>query len=252
MLAVDDFWQENLERNRSDKRYWRRRDNVLRYLKKLSVGDGYILNLGCGIGAFSYFVEQEFQRAKPISLDMSANSLNTGRQHYNLRYPVKANALDLPFGDGTFEVVVTMEVIEHIKEQGRFLSEATRVLKNDGYLIITTSPITSDIFYSLAYWLKRKELFGFSDKRARIEHVAEQHPVELKANLERVGLKVKKVKYWNALHLISIPQLMKVPFLGSMLVRIDDRLKFGSRLCTDIVCVAQKKPIRMMSDSKRD
>jgi len=241
MIAIDDFWQENLERNQSDKRYWRRRDNVLRYLKELSVGDGCILNIGCGIGAISYFIEQEFHKAEPISLDMSSNSLSIGKNYYNLRYPVKANALYLPFNNETFEVVLMMEVIEHIKEQDRFLSEAARVLKKGGNLIITTSPIKSDILYSFTYWLKKKELFGFSVRRVSIEHVAEQHPRELKCNLEKFGLKVRKMKYWNVLHLISIPQLMKTPFLSSLIVEVDDKLGVLNRLCTDIICVAQKR-----------
>jgi len=240
MTAIDDFWQENLERNQSDKRYWRRRDNVLRCLKELSVGDARILNIGCGIGAASHFIEQEFHNAAPVSLDMSSNSLIVGKNYYNLRYPVMANALYLPFNNETFEIVLMMEVIEHIREQDRLLSEATRVLKKGGNLIITTSPIKSDILYSFTYWIKRKELFGFSVRRASVEHVAEQHPSELKCNLEKHGLKVRKMKYWNGLHLISIPPLMKIPLLSSLIVGVDDKLGVLNRLCTDIVCVAQK------------
>jgi ubiquinone/menaquinone biosynthesis C-methylase UbiE len=236
----DDFWAENLERNLSDKRYWRRRDNVLRYLRGVFGSGSYLLNVGCGIGAFSYYVEQEFGEARPVSLDMSSNSLKTGKKQYNLSLPVKANALCLPFRDRTFDVILMMEIIEHIREQEQFLSEASRAVKDGGYLIVTTSPIKSDIFYTMAYWIKGKELFGFSKRRASREHVAEQHPEQLKKNLEKTGFKVLKMKYWNVLHLLSIPQLMRIPHLSSLIVMIDDRLGFLSRLCTDVACVAKK------------
>jgi len=237
----DDFWLENLERNLRDKRYRRRRDIVLRYLTRLVVADDYILNLGCGIGAFSHFITQEFSDARPVSLDMSSNSLHVGKEYYSLSLPVKADALHLPFGDGTFDIVLMMEIIEHIEEQQQFLSEANRVTKDGGFLIITTSPIKSDVFYSMAYWIKGKELFGFSKRRAAREHVAEQHPRELQKNLETCGFEMFSVKYWNVLHLLSIPQLMSIPVISDLILKVDNRLGFLSRLCTDIACVARKR-----------
>ena len=237
----DDFWLENLERNLRDKRYRRRRDIVLRSLRRLGLTDGYILNLGSGIGAFSHFVTQEFAESRPVSLDMSSNSLHVGKGYYDLSMPVRADALHLPFGDGEFDIVLMMEIIEHIEDQHRFLSEANRVTKDGGSLIVTTSPIKSDIFYSMAYWVKGKELFGFSKRRAAREHVAEQHPKELRSNLEHVGFEILSVKYWNVLHLLSIPQLMNIPMVSNLILAIDDRLGFLSRLCTDIACVAKKR-----------
>jgi len=42
------------------------------------------------------------------------------------------------FTDNTFDVVVTFQVIEHIKNDHLFLQEIKRVLKQDGLLIMTT------------------------------------------------------------------------------------------------------------------
>jgi len=239
--TLDDFWLENLERNLSDKRYQRRRDIVLRYVGRLIRADDYILNLGCGIGALSHFISQQFTDTKPVSLDMSSNSLQVGKEYYKLNLPVKADAIHLPFRDGTFEIVLMTEVIEHISEQEQLLSEANRVLKDGGYLIVTTSPIKSDLLYSLAYWVKGKELFGFSKRRVAKEHVAEQHPKQLKRNLERFGFEILSVKYWNVLHLLSIPQIMNIPGLSTFILAADNKLGFLSRLCTDIACVAKKR-----------
>ncbi|MFH0971176.1 MAG: class I SAM-dependent methyltransferase [Candidatus Micrarchaeota archaeon] len=55
----------------------------------------------------------------------------------------KARAQDLPFGNGTFDIVIIPEVIEHFVETDSALKEAKRVLKKHGKLIVTTPNFTS-------------------------------------------------------------------------------------------------------------
>lgn len=44
----------------------------------------------------------------------------------------------LPFEDGSFELVWSSEVIEHVADTARWLSEVRRVLVADGRLLLTT------------------------------------------------------------------------------------------------------------------
>jgi SAM-dependent methyltransferase len=44
----------------------------------------------------------------------------------------------LPFDDDAFDAVISFQVIEHVKDDRRFVSEARRVLKKGGVLILTT------------------------------------------------------------------------------------------------------------------
>jgi SAM-dependent methyltransferase len=46
--------------------------------------------------------------------------------------------LPLPFAEGTFDIVVSMDVIEHVPEPAPWLAEATRVLRPGGVLFLTT------------------------------------------------------------------------------------------------------------------
>lgn len=50
---------------------------------------------------------------------------------------------EIPFESGRFDVVVAAEIIEHLKDTDHFLEEIRRVLKEDGFLILTTSNLVS-------------------------------------------------------------------------------------------------------------
>lgn len=55
----------------------------------------------------------------------------------NLRFE-QGNALALPLPDSSVDVVVSLETLEHVDDQERFLSEIIRVLRPDGFAVIST------------------------------------------------------------------------------------------------------------------
>lgn len=62
--------------------------------------------------------------------------------HAAARYPdacfVAGDITSLPFEDDSFELVVSFETIEHVKDPERALDELRRVLADDGLLVIST------------------------------------------------------------------------------------------------------------------
>ena len=52
--------------------------------------------------------------------------------------PARANLVMLPVATATVDVVVSLQVIEHLWEQERFLAECRRVLRPGGTLIVST------------------------------------------------------------------------------------------------------------------
>jgi ubiquinone/menaquinone biosynthesis C-methylase UbiE len=66
--------------------------------------------------------------------DVWAICVNMTRER---RPHVQADAHDLPFADGAFDVVVCGEVLEHVKSPIGVLAEARRVLRPGGRLVAT-------------------------------------------------------------------------------------------------------------------
>jgi ubiquinone/menaquinone biosynthesis C-methylase UbiE len=60
---------------------------------------------------------------------------------------------DLPFGDGEFDRIISLETLEHVAEPEVFLSELYRVAKPGSRLVLSCPPATSEIPYRIFTWL---------------------------------------------------------------------------------------------------
>jgi ubiquinone/menaquinone biosynthesis C-methylase UbiE len=59
----------------------------------------------------------------------------------------------LPFGDGEFDRIISLETLEHVAEPGIFLSELYRVAKRGTKMVLSCPPATSEIPYRVFTWL---------------------------------------------------------------------------------------------------
>jgi SAM-dependent methyltransferase len=97
-----------------------------------------VLDAGCGAGYGCAVLARGAQRV--VGLDRSDEALAYARANYaaaNVEF-VQGDLLDLPFPDGSFDVVCAFETIEHVEDAGVFLDELARVLRADGTLIVST------------------------------------------------------------------------------------------------------------------
>jgi SAM-dependent methyltransferase len=62
-------------------------------------------------------------------------------RHAGASYPwlplLRGDALNLPFGDGTVDAVVMLDIVEHIADPAAALAEARRVLRPGGSLVVS-------------------------------------------------------------------------------------------------------------------
>lgn len=98
------------------------------------------LDVACGTGYGVDYLATKGAR-KVVGVDISLEAVNYGWERYGSGRKtdfVCADGLRLPLVDDSFDVVVSFETIEHIKQYGRFLAECRRVLKEDGLLVCST------------------------------------------------------------------------------------------------------------------
>lgn len=103
------------------------------------------------------------------------------------------SALDLPFADGSFERIIASEVLEHIGDDRRAISELTRVLAPGGVLAVTVPRW----FPELVNWALDDE---YHAPAAVGGHVRIYRESALRGRLEAAGLEVFDRHHAHGLH----------------------------------------------------
>jgi SAM-dependent methyltransferase len=96
-----------------------------------------VLEIGCGRGAFAE--ELAARGASVTAADFSAKAVEDTRARLDGSIRVlQADIQRLPFQDGVFDLVVSLETLEHVPEPNRALAELVRVTRHGGRLLVTT------------------------------------------------------------------------------------------------------------------
>ena len=97
-----------------------------------------VADVACGAGYGAAILARS--AASVLGADADAGAVEFARGHYsapNLSFGVM-DALDLRMTDGSVDVFVSFETIEHLSDIDRFLSGVTRVLAPGGVFIVST------------------------------------------------------------------------------------------------------------------
>jgi 2-polyprenyl-3-methyl-5-hydroxy-6-metoxy-1,4-benzoquinol methylase len=97
----------------------------------------HVLDLGSGEGTFTEWLARI--GAAPLGAEVADAAVRRARAaHPELEFRLVPIDGSLPLQDNSFDVVWATEVIEHVADTGRWLSEVRRVLKPGGRLLLTT------------------------------------------------------------------------------------------------------------------
>jgi SAM-dependent methyltransferase len=120
---------------------------VIAFLERAGVSiGGRVLDAGCGGGGMPLSLAEhatEVIGIDPIDRFGHAGVTLAGERHAaNLRF-LRADGMALPFKAGTFDLVLSHAVIEHVPDADRYLRECRRVLTPAGRFYLSTAPYLS-------------------------------------------------------------------------------------------------------------
>jgi SAM-dependent methyltransferase len=145
----------------------------LRFLRRW-IRSGNMLEIGVGHGAFTRRAATSFA---VIGLDLDPHVVRRALAH-TAASGVAGSALDLPIRTESMDVIMCLDVIEHLPDPGRFFAEARRVLRPAGYLHLSTpNP------QSFGARRKGKNSFIYRDESHCSIHTIE----EWRSKLQRAG-----------------------------------------------------------------
>lgn len=105
-------------------------------LSEVKPGDR-VLDLGSGAGAFTGALAAA--GARPIGVEIASAAIERARDaNPSAEFRLAPVEGPLPLSDNAFDVVWASEVIEHVADTARWLSEVRRVLVPGGRLLLTT------------------------------------------------------------------------------------------------------------------
>lgn len=102
-----------------------------------------VLDLGCGDGSFAARLSKVISVKSIHGIDRSPEAVQLALDKGVDAHLVDLDEQDIPFPDGYFDAIFAGEIIEHVFDPDRLLSEANRVLKDGGVLVITTPNLSS-------------------------------------------------------------------------------------------------------------
>jgi SAM-dependent methyltransferase len=189
------------------------------------------LEIGTGTGGMLHALLQRGLRARGVEINpaLIADSVKWYGQ-----LPVEAvSGVTLPFQAASFDLVVSFDVLEHIRDSDAHLMEVSRVLRPGGrYLIQTPSKWPNTIFETIRWK---------SFTRWRDDHCALHTPSQLRHRLEAHGFRVQffDVRVVNEFFKNKVRRHLGWPGIAALTLANPDRLPVTWR--TNLYVQATKK-----------
>lgn len=150
-------------------------------------GESKILDFGCNTGFFAGKLQEE--GFDVYGVDMSKDAIEFGMKRGVKNLVV--GKTPVPFADNTFDLVMALDVIEHIEDHNAAMSDLHRVLKEGG-----------DAFVMVPAFMF---MWGLQDEVAH--HFRRYSKRELINLMLRNGFEVERITYFNSFMFIPIAMI---------------------------------------------
>ncbi len=116
-------------------------------------GGASILDAGCGEGHVIDFIARQDPSLRLTGMDLDKEAIAYAEKQFGERATFRTGSLfKLPFSDNSFDTVMCSEVLEHLEDTDRAISELKRVARHHVLITVPREPyfkILNDISRSL-------------------------------------------------------------------------------------------------------
>jgi ubiquinone/menaquinone biosynthesis C-methylase UbiE len=122
--------------------------------------DMHLLDVGCGPGSITRGFAERLTSGRVVGLDFSRDTLSAARADAaargldNLVYQ-EGSVYDLPFLEGSFDVVYAHQVLQHLQDPSAALHEILRVLRPGGLIAARDVDWGSAVYWPVDAWIDR-------------------------------------------------------------------------------------------------
>lgn len=179
---------------------------VIDFIRRNVVKHSAIIDVGCAQGNFSLALAKI--NYKTYGVDLRSKFIAYAKlkasfeeEKYNVEWMV-ADAKNLPFQRDSIDCVLLLEILEHTTMPEKMIEEACRVLKKEGYLIVSTvnqkrmrmsaRPFSYSDFKKN---VSKKVIRELPDSTKGSEHIFEFQMVELLRLLRKFNLRILNIKW---------------------------------------------------------
>lgn len=186
------------------------------------------LEIGCGIG--SLVSELSSQGYDITGTDISREAIAYGlKKHGDIKLGVQP-AEALSYENESFDIVLSFDLLEHIAQVDKHVSEVWRVLRPGGYYLFQTPNKYSNVTFQIL-WKKSLKWHSRS-------HPSLHTPRQLRRRLAKHGFEVQFVKM-NPINEFTIRKLQRLGPIGNILRHINFR-RLPLILQTNLYVIAHK------------
>jgi len=122
---------------------WRTAENSAGFLLPHLRAGQELLDVGCGPGTITVDLARRVAPGRVVGVDLASEVIELARQSQApLASPVSfkvADVYELPFADGSFDVVYVHQVLQHLSDPSRACGEIRRVLRVGGIAALRES-----------------------------------------------------------------------------------------------------------------
>ena len=199
-----DFYEEYFQHENSHWWFRWRFDMISGVVESIAKGRKLnILDAGCGTGQMTKLLEEH---GTAIGLDMAPEAIKYAKLR-GVKHLVQGSITDPPFREGSFDCVVSLDVIEHVENDVQILNGLREIVKPGGHLIVTVPAFQ-------LLWSEH-DVINQHKRRYRVP--------QLRRLAEEAGFEVERISYCNTMLYLPVLVMRK----GKALLR---RLRRDQRL----------------------